>query len=57
MLTLRRILLAILLTALVIGCKPKSQPVGAEGTPAENLDKKRKIMQEQPEGPELRPKP
>jgi hypothetical protein len=55
MLTLRRILLAVLLTALVIGCKPKSQPVGAEGTPAENLDKKRKLMQDQPEGPQLRP--
>ena len=55
MFTLRRIVLACLLAALVIGCKPKSQPVGAEGSPAENLAKKRKIMQDQPEGPQLRP--
>jgi hypothetical protein len=44
MLTFRRIVLAVLLAALVIGCKPKSQPVGAEETPAEHLAKKRKLV-------------
>jgi hypothetical protein len=55
MLTLRRILLAVVLTALVIGCQPKTQPVGAEETPEEHRDKKIKLWQEAPEGPQLRP--
>ena len=55
MLTIRRLLLAALLMGLVLGCKAKSQPVGAEETPEEHMAKKRKLMQEAPEGPQLRP--
>ena len=56
MLSLRRILFASLLTGLVFGCKPKSEPVRPEDAkPATALEKKLKQAQEQPEGPRLRP--
>jgi hypothetical protein len=53
--TLRRLLLAALLTGLVMGCQKKSQPVGVEETPAEHMARKIKQMKEAPEGPQLRP--
>jgi hypothetical protein len=55
MLTLRRIVLAVLLTALVIGCKPKRLQVGVEETPQEHTARKFKEALEAPEGPQLRP--
>ena len=54
MLTLRRLLLAALLMGLAIGCKAKSQPVGAEETPQDHLKKKIE-GQIPPEGPKLDP--
>jgi hypothetical protein len=56
MLPLRRFLLAVLLTGLVLGCqeKPKPAPSGAE-TPAEHMAKKIKKVQDQPEGPPAPP--
>jgi hypothetical protein len=56
MLKLRRLLLAALLMGLAIGCKVKSQPVGAEETPEEHLSNKIKVLQKAPEGPQLVPK-
>jgi hypothetical protein len=55
MLSLRRFLLAALLTGLVLGCKPKFQPVGVEETPEKHLERKFKLGQEEPEGPQFRP--
>ena len=55
MLTLRRLLLAALLMGLMIGCKAKSQPVGAGETPEEHMKNKIKQQQDAPEGPKLRP--
>jgi hypothetical protein len=56
MCSLRRFLLAALLTGLALGCQPKSQPVGVEElTPAEIQARKIKQGQETPEGPQLRP--
>ena len=57
MLSLRRILLASLLTGLVIGCQPKTEPGRSEDAkPSNPMSEKIKKMQEQPEGPQLRPK-
>jgi hypothetical protein len=53
--SLRRFLLVALLTGLVLGCAKKPQPVGVEATPPEHLARKVKPMQEEPEGPQLRP--
>jgi hypothetical protein len=53
--SLRRLLLAVVLTGLVLGCAKKPQPVGVEETPAEHLARKIKQGQEEPEGPQLRP--
>jgi hypothetical protein len=55
MFTLRRLLLAVLLMGLVLGCKAKPPPVGAEETPTEHRDKKIKLLQDAPEGPKLSP--
>lgn len=54
MLTLRRLLLVVLLMGLVLGCKAKTPPVGAEETPSEHRDKKIKALEHAPEGPPLR---
>ena len=55
--SLRQVLLASLLTGLVMGCQPKTEPGRSEdANPSNPIDKKIKKMQEQPEGPQLRPK-
>lgn len=65
MLSLRRVLLASLLTGLVIGCQPKSQPGRSEDAtpgpsqgakPSDHMLEKIKKMQQEPQGPSLRPK-
>jgi hypothetical protein len=60
MLSLRRFVLAALLTGLVLGCQSKARPVSsANKTPdevaKERREQKLKMMQEAPEGPKLRP--
>ena len=56
MLSHRQILLASLLTGLVMGCQPKSQPGPSEDSGANPPARKKiKKAQEEPEGPKLRP--
>ena len=55
MLSLRRWLLATLLTVVVLGCGKKPQPVGVKETPEEHMTRKIKMMKEQPEGRHLHP--
>ena len=62
--SLRRLLLASLLTGLMIGCQPKREPVRAEdakpgvsedGKPSNRTLEKFKKIQQEPQGPSLRP--
>lgn len=57
MISLRRVLFASLLAGLVAGCQPKSEPDNSgdakSGAP---FQKKLKKIQEEPEGPSVRPK-
>jgi hypothetical protein len=58
--SLRRFVLAALLTGLVVGCQSKTTPAGSAGKTKEEVAKERmaeklKKAQEQPEGPKLRP--
>jgi hypothetical protein len=55
MLSLRRWLLAALLTVLVLGCEKKPQPVGVEETPEEHMARKFQMVKNRPEGPQLHP--
>jgi hypothetical protein len=57
--SLRRFVLAALLTGIVVGCQSKTTPAGQAGkTPEEvareNLDRKLKKAREEPEGPPLK---
>jgi hypothetical protein len=58
--SLRRFVIAALLTGLVVGCRSKTTPVSSPGkTPdevaREHMAKKLKKAQEAPEGPKFRP--
>jgi len=60
MLPLRRFLLAALLMGLVVGCQRTTKAVPsadktADQVAKERMDKKLKEVQEEPEGPKLRP--
>ncbi len=63
--SLRRLLLASLLTGLVIGCQPKREPGRPEdakpgrsedANPSNHTLEKFKKIQQEPQGPSLRPK-
>jgi hypothetical protein len=63
--SLSRVLLASLLTGLVIGCQPKAEPGPSESAkpgrsedakPSNPISEKIKRIQEEPQGPQLRPK-
>jgi hypothetical protein len=55
MLSLRRWLVAALLTVLVLGCEKKPKLEGVEETPEEHMIRKFKMAQDRPKGPQLDP--